>query len=438
MDDVNKLPEDSTEKEAVAAEPVETKEPDNEKEPKNIKEPKKVKLTSVIIVAFMVFYVLGMSVFILSRTGYVRIGKDKTNDDVNYARLKEVHELLKANYVGELDEETMMLNALAVYTASVGDPYTQYLPKETADGYIDGNYQSQTGIGIRASYSDDPVGVYVGYVYPNSPANKAGLEKGDVITAVDGFIVTEDNFETAMDKIPGEEGSSVRLTVARDGEAKIFMVVRGSFTVDSVEYMMLKTAPDIGYIRIDGVAQKTADEFKNAVTVLQKQGAKKYIFDVRDDGGGYLEAVTKILDMLLPEGPIVRWTLADGTESSNQSDSEQLIKAPFAVLINGRTASAAELFAAALRDYELATLVGETTYGKGVMQTLFPLKNGDTLKITTAYYHPPFGENYNEIGVKPDIEVSLPEGEDYATVTEEEDTQIQAAIKALNNTSAQD
>lgn len=230
----------------------------------------------------------------------------------------------------------------------------------------------------------------------------------------------------------------VALQVLRGTETKSFLVKRGSFTVESVEYLMLETAPDIGYIRIDGVATNTAKEFKNAITSLQAQGAKKFIFDVRDDGGGYLDVITEILDMLLPEGPIVRWISADGTEKANHSDADQIIKAPFAVLINGNTASAAELFAAALRDYKLATLVGETTYGKGVMQTLFPLKNGDTIKITTAYYYPPYGDNYNEKGVSPDIEASLPENEVYFTVTEEEDTQLQAAIAALNNTSAQD
>lgn len=426
MDDVNKLPDDNTEIAMTAP------------QPKRAKEPKKVKLSSVIIVSLVVCYLLSMSLLLLVGLGYVSIGKDKNGNDVDYERLKEIHQLLKAHYVGELDEETMMLNALAVYAASTGDPYTQYLPKETADGYIDGNYQSQSGIGVRVSYSDNPVGIYVSYVFPDSPASKAGLKKSDIITNVDGLTVTEDSYTEAIDKIPGDEGSTVRLTVLRGTETKMFLVTRGSFTVESVEYLMLETAPDIGYIRIDGVASNTADEFKNAVTSLQKQGAKKFIFDVRDDGGGYLNVVTEILDMLLPEGPIVRWTTANGTEEANHSDSAQIVKAPFAVLINGRTASAAELFAAALRDYKLATLVGETTYGKGVMQTLFPLKNGDTLKITTAYYYPPYGDNYNGVGVKPDVEVSLPENELYYTVTEKEDTQLQAAIKALNNTSAQD
>lgn len=424
MDEFNKLP--NTEEDTEKAETI-----------KKIKEPKRVKLSSVIIVSLLVVYLLSMAVLILVGTGYVKVGSDK-KDGFDGERFEEIYELLKTYYVGELDEETMMLNALAVYAASVGDPYTQYLPKSTADSYIDGNYQSQSGIGVRVTFSEEPEGVFISYVFPESPAGKAGLKKGDVITAIEGTAVTEGNYSELIEKIPGVEGSTVALQVLRGTETKNFLVPRGNFTVESVEYLMLETAPDIGYIRIDGVATNTAKEFKNAITSLQEQGAKKFIFDVRDDGGGYLDVITEILDMLLPEGPIVRWTTADGTEKANHSDKEQIIKAPFAVLINGNTASAAELFAAALRDYELATLVGEKTYGKGVMQTLFPLKNGDTIKITTAYYYPPYGDNYNETGVMPDIEASLPENEVYFTVTEEEDTQLQAAITALNNASAQD
>ncbi len=401
------------------------------------RQPKRVKLSSVLIVALALIYILSMVSLVLVKTGYLRIGKDKP-EGVDYTRLQEVHALLEKYYVGELDEETMLLNALAVYAASTGDPYTQYLPKEYADSYIDGEYTEQKGIGVRVTYSDDPVGIYISYVFPDSPADKAGLKKSDVIVSIKGIAVTEENYSEIIDTIPGEEGTSLELEVLRNGIKRKITAVRGSFTVESVEYTMLETAPDIGYIRIDGVATNTADEFKNAIKKLEGLEAKKFIFDVRDDGGGYLNVITDILDMLLPEGPIVRWTTPEGKEESNQSDAKQIIKAPFAVLVNGNTASAAELFAAALRDYKLATLVGETTYGKGVMQTLFPLKNGDTLKITTAYYYPPFGDNYNGVGLKPDVEVSLPENEVYFTVTEEEDTQLQAAIKALKNISVQD
>ncbi len=431
MDDFKELPQ-GNEAETAAAE--ETPSPE-EKKPR---EPKKVKLSSVIIVCLVVCYLLSLAGVFCVRAGYLRIGKEKAPDGVDYTRLLEIHALLEHYYVGELDEETMLNNALAVYTASVGDPYTQYMPKTEAEGYINGAYQSQTGIGVRASYSDAPVGIYISYVFPGAPAEKAGLKKGDVITSVDGKTVTEENYIEIVDTIAGKEGTIVTLKLIRNGKETTVSVTRGNFTVESVEYFMLETAEDIGYIRIDGVASNTADEFKSAVLTLKERGAKKYVFDVRDDGGGYLNVITSILDMLLPEGPIVRWKTADGKENANNSDAKQIVNAPFAVLINGHTASAAELFAAALRDYKLAVLVGEKTYGKGVMQTLFPLKNGDTIKITTAYYYPPYGDNYNGIGVAPDVEVALPKGEEYFTVSEEEDTQLQAAIKALNDAYVQD
>lgn len=396
------------------------------------KKPRTVKLTTVVVTSLIVCYFLAFVVFLLISFGYVKIGTDKNNTDIlQTERFQEIYALLKQHYVGEMDEETMLRNALIVYAASVGDPYTEYLPKEAVNQYIDGAYGNQSGIGVRVYQSENPVGILIQYVFPDSPADKAGVKKGDIVTAVDDFVLTAENYNDAVNKVSGEEGSTVTLTVLRGEQTLTLPVVRGSYTINSVEYTMLKTASGIGYIRIDGVASNTAEEFKSAIEALKAQGAEKYVFDVRDDGGGYLDTITKILDMLLPEGPIVRWTLADGTEKANNSDSNKILDAPIAVLINGNTASAAELFAAALKDYELATLVGETTYGKGVMQTIFPLKNGDALKITTAYYNPPFSDNYNGVGVKPDIEVALPEGEAYFSVSEEEDLQLQAAIKAL-------
>ncbi|MBR6593737.1 MAG: S41 family peptidase [Clostridia bacterium] len=367
-------------------------------------------------------------------------GEDEASYDLaaDYERFLEIYELISENYIGKIEPEEMMQNALEMYVASLGDPYSQYMTKVQSDSFIDGDYGKKVGIGVRIYMTAESEGMIVYYIFDGAPADKAGIQKGDIITAVDGVAVTYENYKESVDRVGGTEGTTVKLTVKRGGESLDIDVVRGSFVVSSIEYRLLESEQSIGYIRIDSLASDTAKAFEEAVKALQSMGAEKYIFDVREDSGGYLSTIVKILDMLLPEGPIVRWTLADGTERSDNSKAGAIVEAPMAVIINGNTASAAELFAAALKDYKLATLVGETTYGKGVMQTLYPLDNGDTLKLTTSMYSPPFSENYNGVGVKPDVEVSLPEDKIYYMVSEEEDTQLQAAIDALKAMDTQD
>ena len=280
--------------------------------------------------------------------------------------------------------------------------------------------------------------MYVYQVLEGSPAKKHGVMVGDIIIGVDGTEVTDENYNAMVDSVSGEEGTTVNLKVLRGEKTLELSVVRGSFIASSIDYKMLESAENVGYVRILSLASDTADSFRDAVKALEKQGAESYIFDVRNNSGGYLSSIIDVLDMLLPKGPIVRYNDASGKETADYSDAATIIKAPMAVLINGASASAAELFSAALKDYKLAVLVGETTFGKGVMQTLFTLPNGDTLKLTTSTYSPPFSENYNGIGVIPDIEVSLPEDKQYYMLSEKEDSQLQAAISALEVKEKQD
>ena len=394
---------------------------------------------------FLIAMAVAVVAFLCSGVYFNSLYKDKyniasTGDNGVFtaeelARFEEVYEIIEEKYIGETDKEEMTLNAFRGYVAGVGDVYTAYMTAEEYYGFVDGDYGDKAGVGIRVYMNSDSEGINVFYVYPDAPADKAGMKPGDVIVKVDNFDVSYDVYDEAIDMVSGKVGTTVNLTVKREGELLTIPVERGNFTVSSVEYRMIQD--NIGYVRIDGLASDTAKAFKSAVEDLEKNGAEKYIFDVREDSGGYLSSIVEVLDMLLPEGPIVRWELNDGTVKQEDSDKEQLVKAPFAVLINGNTASAAELFAAALKDYDLAVLVGETTYGKGVMQTLYTLRNGDCLKVTTSNYLPPFSENYNGVGVVPDIEVSLPDDKAYFMFIEEDDVQLQAAINALNNTETQ-
>lgn len=396
---------------------------------------KKISLSGAITAVLAVLLAVAIAFFALTKTGYIRLGTDKavTDGDTAAARLEEVYRLLKSQYMGELDDEAMLTEALKAYVEAVGDPYTQYMEKVEADSFIDGQYGNQSGIGVRVFRSED--GIYVKYVFPDSPAYKAGILQDDIIIAVGNTVITADNYGDAVNMIAGEAGTAVTLTVKRGEETKLITAVRGSYTISPIEYKLLAgTERRIAYIRIDGVASDSAQALRTAIEALKAQNAEAYIFDVRDDGGGYLSEVVSMLDMLLPEGPIVRYThTGEEKERVDASDAEVIVEAPMAVLINGYTASAAELFAAALSDYKVATLVGETTFGKGVIQTIYKLENGDSVKITTGKYSPPYSENFHGVGVKPDVEVSLPEGTSYNGYADKDDVQLQAAIALLED-----
>ncbi|MBQ3195920.1 MAG: S41 family peptidase [Clostridia bacterium] len=350
----------------------------------------------------------------------------------------ELYKLIETRYAGEFDPDEAMQAALEQYVASLNDPYSVYMTNDQADSFIDGDFGKKVGIGVRIYRMSDMAGMYVYQVLEGSPAKKHGVMVGDIIIGVDGTEVTDENYNAMVDSVSGEEGTTVNLKVLRGEKTLELSVVRGSFIASSIDYKMLESAENVGYVRILSLASDTADSFRDAVKALEKQGAESYIFDVRNNSGGYLSSIIDVLDMLLPKGPIVRYNDASGKETADYSDAATIIKAPMAVLINGASASAAELFSAALKDYKLAVLVGETTFGKGVMQTLFTLPNGDTLKLTTSTYSPPFSENYNGIGVIPDIEVSLPEDKQYYMLSEKEDSQLQAAISALEVKEKQD
>lgn len=350
----------------------------------------------------------------------------------------ELYKLIETRYAGEFDPDEAMQAALEQYVASLKDPYSVYMTNDQADSFIDGDFGKKVGIGVRIYRMSDMAGMYVYQVLEGSPAKKHGVMVGDIIIGVDGTEVTDENYNAMVDSVSGEEGTTVNLKVLRGEKTLELPVVRGSFIASSIDYKMLESAENVGYVRILSLASDTADSFRDAVKALEKQGAESYIFDVRNNSGGYLSSIIDVLDMLLPKGPIVRYNDACGKETADYSDAATIIKAPMAVLINGASASAAELFSAALKDYKLAVLVGETTFGKGVMQTLFTLPNGDTLKLTTSTYSPPFSENYNGIGVIPDIEVSLPEDKQYYMLSEKEDSQLQAAISALEVKEKQD
>lgn len=374
--------------------------------------------------------------FLVLREKYQRTLDGMRLAESDLAKLSQVQSLFEREYVGEVNKTAVLDALLKSYVRAAGDKYSEYYTAEEYEALQ--SVQRGEAVGIGVIVTEDETGIRVQWVSEGSPAEKAGVQMGDLIVAVDGKGKETDSYETMVDAVRGEIGSEVVLDIRRPAEGGeepvVLKVTRAEYTSSSVTYRLLQDGKT-GYIRILTFDGTTAKQFLSAVELLQKQGADRMVFDLRGNGGGLLTSVVEILDALLPEGTIVTTRDAAGEEKVYSSDEKELCF-PMAVLCNGSTASAAELFTAALRDYKKATLVGETTYGKGVAQNTFRLGDGSAVKLTTSYYDPPSGVNYDGVGITPDVLVTVPEGYTVAgqySLNESEDAQLQAAVAALTD-----
>ena len=269
-------------------------------------------------------------------------------------------------------------------------------------------------------------------LYEGGPGEQAGLKTGDVIKAVDGTDVTEKETSDIASMVRDSDKDFVTLTIQREDEEKtqnIKVEIR-DVEIQTVSHEML--VGDTGYIRISEFSEVTSDQYKKAFADLKDQGMKKLVVDLRDNPGGLLTAVCGVLRQILPEGLIVYTEDKNGKREEETCDGKNELTMPLAVLVNGNSASASEILAGAVKDYGIGTIVGTTTYGKGVVQTIQPLTDGSAVKITIAKYFTPKGNDINKKGITPDVEAEL-SGDitDWAELTHEEDTQLQTALKEL-------
>ena len=385
----------------------------------------------IVIVLFAVLFTFQTTYVVLTASHKLELNKVKSNVSELEAVL-EAYGLFKENCVYDIDAEN--LTKYMLYAFAAEDQYSSYL---TYEEFVDMYYTSAgnaSGVGIYINEADD--GILVSYVMSGSPAEKAGIKMGDVIVAVNGTLISEVGYDGAVTLTAGNIGDQKIFTVRRGEEKLELTVTLGAYTPETVLYHMIEeNGEKLGYVQILQFDMITVSQFESAVSSLMADGCEKLIFDVRNNPGGELDAIVEILDMLLPEGPIVRILDADKNEIQRYTSDENEIDIPMAVLINENTASAAELFTSALRDYEKAVLIGEKTYGKGCGQSANYLSTtGGYIWITTFYYNPPFGENYDGEGIYPNVEVALPEeyrNKNLFLVPYESDTQLRAAVAYL-------
>ncbi|MCM1271058.1 MAG: S41 family peptidase [Ruminococcus flavefaciens] len=319
-----------------------------------------------------------------------------------YNSLQLLDTYVRDNYFGKIDETELNDGILKGYVAGLDDKYSCYL---SADEYIDEqNDNAGELIGLGLTLSEDESGyIRIDSIIADSPAIESGIQNGDIIISVDGVDVIETGFNEAVEAMNGSEGTSITLTVRRNGVDTDYTFTRRSIELVTVTGELIDGY--IGYIKIDGFKQNTPEQFINTLQHLTSNGAKALIFDLRDNPGGLVESVEECLDPLLPEGVIAIAEYKDGhSETIVYSDSSEL-DMPMTVIVNKNTASAAELFAASLRDFGKAELVGEKTYGKGVMQITTEMENGGAVVLTVAEYRTTVSECYDKIGLNPDYTV---------------------------------
>lgn len=378
-------------------------------------------IAGVVALVFGVFVGLNWTHFAPNILPYLGFSSNATND---WSDLDEVYNTIAENYDGEIDRNAIIEGAKKGLVAAVGDVYTEYMPADEAKEYEAALHgEVGTGIGVEMGLRDGYVRIL--RTLPDNPARKAGLKAGDIIYKVDGEEVYAEDTETISRKIRGEAGTEVELTVVRDGEEKTFKMTRETINNVSayVDYSG-KTA----IITVTRFDTDTGELVQNLVEKdFDQKGIEKVILDLRGNGGGYVSAAKDLLSLWI-DGDVVleqRGTgIADNKTYANRGQAV-LADLPTVVLVNGGTASASEIVAGALKDYNLATIIGEKTFGKGVVQTLLDLSGGSLLKVTTARWYTPNGNSINGEGITPDVEVELT----YDDSNHGRDPQLDAAKK---------
>ncbi len=400
----------------------------------------RVPLSITILVVLMAMIITFMATFV----GVYSMKGGSTDSAAlpgYYEKLNEIKAYFDNIYIGEVDEDVLADAIATGYVAGTGDKYAYYYNEEAYGELMQELQGEMQGIGVMVIYNADRKAIEIINVFPDSPAMEAGVEPGDLIVYVGDELesVAYLGYEGALKKLQGEAGTVAKFVAYRGedySEEHKFEIERGFIIEQTVDYRVYSLDSTVGIIKITSFDTKTVEQFKNAVSELQAKGVTKLVFDVRNNPGGELVSICTILDTLLPEGPIIRTVDKAGTETTPFTSDATELDMPMAVIVNGSTASAAELFTSALMDYDKATVVGTLTYGKGCMQSIYPLRQGGALSLTSALYYPPFSENYNDIGITPDVVVEL-EGEaaekNIYKLTDEEDTQLTAAVASFND-----
>ncbi|WP_310601625.1 S41 family peptidase [Anaerosporobacter sp.] len=348
-------------------------------------------------------------------------------------KINRIKSIIDKYYLNEVDEEKMVDGIYKGLVSSLGDPYSVYYTKEEFDSLMESSSGSYCGIGAYVTQDVKTGVISIVKPFEGGPAYESGILPGDIIYKVAGDEVTGVDLSEVVGKMKGEEGTSVDVEIVREGESEPIKLTieRRKVEVPTIAYEMLDN--NVGYIEIAEFDEVTGPQFRSAIEELDKQGMKGLVIDLRNNPGGLLDTVCDMLDRMLPEGLIVYTEDKNGTRTEEvKSTAEESFDKPLVVMINGNSASASEVFAGAIQDYGIGTILGTTSFGKGIVQSVIPLTDGSGVKVTVSKYYTPKGRNIHGIGIDPDVVVELnDELKTKVSIDKSEDNQLQEAIKII-------
>lgn len=352
------------------------------------------------------------------------------------AKLQKLGRIIDQYYLydDKIDEQSLIDGILSGYTAGLDDPYTTYYDKEKTKALLESSSGRYIGIGAVLTVQADTSQPVITEVYRDSPAEKAGLKSGDILFQVDDHAMEGESLSDIVAWIKGEEGTQVKLHVYRgeQKEEKVLTVVRDNVTANTIYHSM--EANQTGYLRVVEFDDVTYDQFKEALDDLENQGMQGLVIDLRGNPGGNLDTAVDMLRLLLPKGTIVSTRDKNGQGEEYTCDGKHEFTKPLSVLVDGNSASAAEIFSSAIQDYGVGEIVGETTYGKGVAQSVINLGDGTYMKLTTSEWLTSKGKNINKKGVIPDVEVKYQEDAENPEADNQLDKALEVVLDKINIT----
>ncbi len=384
----------------------------------------------VVLTSIITFIVTTIALYKTVGNSNIRyIPSDSTSIGQKIAYYKR---FIDENYIYDIDEKTMLESAIKGYFEGLGDQYSEYITKEEMQDYMADATGKYVGIGIYITNNTQTNQIVVIMPMKGSPSEEAGIKSGDIILKIDGKEYKGENLTEASNKLKAEEGTKVKLEILRNEETLEIEVERRTIKVNHIESEVLEN--DIGYIQISTFDDGCYEEFMQNYNNIKEKNIKSLIIDLRNNGGGIVEEATNIADMFTDKGVTLLITTGkDKKEEITKAKKDKTIDIPVVILVNENTASASEILTAAIKENSEDTVkvVGTTTYGKGVIQSIFTLKDGSGIKLTTNEYYTPKHNTINKVGITPEYEIEFPEGESIYNIDKKEDTQLQKAIELL-------
>lgn len=393
------------------------------------------KIISEVITASLIIIISGIAIysFIVISDQDVDVYNSSSKIDVitGSNKIEEVLSIIQNKYMGEVDVNKLVDGAIDGIFDSIEDDYTRYITEEEYKELLTSGNEEYVGIGVHIAKNVNTGKMVIISVMPNSPAKEAGIISGDIVISIDGKEVTNDNYSESVDSLKGKAGTTANLIIQRGEETLNKTVERRKITANNVESSVIDEK--YGYIRILEFENNIYNQFKTEYTeLIENQKVQGLIIDVRNNPGGIVSETVKIADLLCSEGKIVETIYRDGTKKVYMSDKEEAT-VPIVVLVNENSASAAEILAGAIKDLAQGTIIGKTTFGKGIVQSIVPLNEGGAVSVTTAKYYTASGIEIHGNGITPDIEVDISDANRGLTVDFNKDEQVTKAIEVLKS-----